>query len=70
MYVIGYRRTQFMRRASTFQRMWQPANSPFVCSTQDGEHMYSHPQIDCFVVSQLFSEAKPASYFKPRSKPS
>ena len=32
-------------------------------------HIYSHPQTDSFVVSQLFSVARHVRRSKPRSKP-
>ena len=35
-----------------------------------GEHIYCHPQIDWFIVSQFFSMVKPTIGFKPKSKPS
>ena len=31
--------------------------------------IYSHPQTDCFVLSELFSVARPAGRSKPGSKP-
>ena len=32
-------------------------------------NIYSHPQTDCFVLSELFSVARPAERSKPGSKP-
>ena len=32
-------------------------------------HIYSHPQTDCFVLSELFSVARHAGRSKPGSKP-
>ena len=32
-------------------------------------YIYSHPQTDCFVLSQLFSVARHAGFFKLGSKP-
>ena len=33
-----------------------------------GEHIYCHPQIDCFVLPELFSVARQARFPKPGSK--
>ena len=32
-------------------------------------YIYCHPQTDCFVLSELFSVARPAGRSKPGSKP-
>ena len=32
-------------------------------------YIYSHPQTDCFILSELFSVARPAGRSKPGSKP-
>ena len=32
-------------------------------------YIYSHPQTDCFVLSELFSVARHAGHLKPGSKP-
>ena len=32
-------------------------------------YIYSHPQTDCFVLSELFSVARHAGHSKPESKP-
>ena len=34
-----------------------------------GERIYCHPQTDCFILSELFSVARPAGRSKPGSKP-
>ena len=39
------------------------------CPTDSGEHIYCHPQTDCFVVPQLFSVARHTRCFKLGSKP-
>ena len=32
-------------------------------------YIYSHPQIDCFVLTEIFSVARYAGHSKPGSKP-
>ena len=39
------------------------------CSNPIRERIYSHPQTDCFVVSQLFSVARHVGHLKLGSKP-
>ena len=41
----------------------------YILSTQDLEYIYSHPQKDCFVLSELFSVARHAGHSKPGWKP-
>ena len=43
-------------------------NSPQLCQ-YDNIHIYSHPQTDCFVLSELFSVARYVGRSKPGSKP-
>ena len=47
------------------QHEWQLLIPSPECSTLGaGEHIYCHPQTDCFVVSQLFSVARHEGCFK------
>ena len=40
-----------------------------VCELYIYIYIYSHPQTDCFVLSELFSVARHAGRSKPESKP-
>ena len=59
-------------KSYTFQYIWQLTNFPH-SSAQPNKYIYiyiyCHPQTDCFIVSQLFSVARPTRCFKLRSKP-
>ena len=68
-YTLGSQSAQFMRRALHLCVFGSQQFPTWVLNSQVGEHIYCHPQTDCFIVSQLFSVARHVRYLTLRSKP-
>ena len=66
-WLTGYQSAQFIRRAlhdaSGSHKFFQQSAQPPV-----GEHIYYHPQTDCFIVSQFFNVARHVGHLKLGSK--
>ena len=60
---------KFWTQAHTYFRIFTNVNSVFKKMVYSQDYIYSHPQTDCFVLSELFSVARHAGRSKPGIEP-